>query len=82
MMRTPARPPSWVGTSLDSFHGSPPTPGRNTLKLVRFSFPQGTFMSGEESIHTHLSWVEIFIVYRPNPPRVLPAEAQVAFKMG
>ena len=82
MMCAQARPPSWVDTSLDSFHSSPPTWGRNTLRLVCFSFPQGTFVSGEESIHTHLSWVEIFMVYRPNPPRVLPAEAQVAFKMG
>ena len=64
------------------FHSSPPTWGRNTLRVVCFSFPQGKFMLGDESIHTHLFGLKIFTEYRPNPPAVFPAEGWVVFKMG
>ena len=64
------------------FHSSPPTQGRNTLRVVCLSFLQGKFMSGDESIHTHLFWVKIFTEYRPNPPAFFPAEVWVVFKMG
>ena len=61
---------------------SPPTPERSTLRLVCLSFPQGKFMSEEESVQIHLSWVKIFAAYRSNLPRVLTAEAQADFQMG
>ena len=64
------------------FHSSPTTRGRNTLRVVCFSFPQGKFMLGDESIHTHLFGVKFFAEYKPNPPAVFPAEAWVVLKMG
>jgi len=62
------------------FHSSPPTWGRNTLRVVCFSFPQGKFMLGDESIHTHPFGVKMFTEYRPDPPAAFPAGGWVVLR--